>query len=100
MTWEGAIDLPQVRWWGEKISRRWLESSSLSVYVTLGIKSLSAVQMVDVHIPITNGRELILPRYTKPDEPQQIILDKLNLCLPKQPPPRIRGGQAQMPTAD
>ncbi len=53
--------------------------------------------MVDVHIPTTDGRRLILPRYTEPEDQQQMILDKLNLRLPKQPPPRIRGGEVQMP---
>lgn len=64
------------------------------------LTSLSALQMVDVHIPTTDGRRLILPRYTEPEDQQQMTLDKLNLCLPKQPPPRIRSGEVQMPPVD
>jgi hypothetical protein len=61
------------------------------------LKSLSAIHMVDVHIPITDGRELVMPRYTEPEAAQEMILDKLNLKLPKQPPPRIRSGEILMP---
>ncbi len=38
---------------------------------------------------VADGRELILPRYTEPE--QQMILEKLNLTHPPQPPPRVRG---------
>jgi hypothetical protein len=45
--------------------------------------------MVDVHLPTTDGRTLILSRYTEPEADQQLLLDRLNLQLPAQPPPRI-----------
>jgi hypothetical protein len=61
------------------------------------LASLSAIQMVDVHIPTTDGRVLILPRYTEPQAQQEMILEKLNLSLPAQPPPRIRGGDVVLP---
>ncbi|UCC31711.1 MAG: hypothetical protein JSU86_05405 [Phycisphaerales bacterium] len=53
---------------------------------------------VDVHIPIADGRELAVPPYAEPEAQQGIILEKLNLKLPKQPPPRIRSGEVLMPT--
>jgi hypothetical protein len=59
--------------------------------------SLSAVQMVEVHIPTTDGRVLVLPRHTEPEAEQRMILEKLRLELPAQPPPRIRGGQVELP---
>jgi hypothetical protein len=46
--------------------------------------------MVDVHLPTTDGRHLILPRYTQPDADQQLLLQQLKLTLPQQPPPQIR----------
>ena len=49
--------------------------------------------MVDVHLPTTDGRELVLSRYTQPDAGQQLVLEKLNLTLPTQPPPRIHSRQ-------
>jgi hypothetical protein len=45
--------------------------------------------MVDVHLPTTDGRILILRRYTEPEQDQQLLLDQLHLVLPAQPPPRI-----------
>ena len=62
------------------------------------LRSLAAIQLVDVHIPTTDGRELVMPRYTEPETQQEMILEKLNLTLPKQPPPRIRSGEVIMPT--
>jgi transposase len=61
------------------------------------LASLSGIQMVDVHIPTTDGRLLILPRHTEPDAQQQMMLKSLNLTLPPQPPPRIRRDQAILP---
>lgn len=53
------------------------------------MEKLAAIQMIDVHIPVTDGRWLILPRYTQPETDARIVLDKLQLTLPTQPPPRI-----------
>jgi len=61
------------------------------------LQSLAGIQMVDVHIPTTDGRLLVLPRHTEPGPQQEMILQKLNLTLPPQPPPRIRSGQAVFP---
>jgi hypothetical protein len=61
-------------------------------------QSMAAIQMVDVHLPTTDGRTLIMPRYTEPESQQQMLLDKLRLKLPAQPPPRIRS-QAAVPLA-
>jgi hypothetical protein len=63
------------------------------------LAALAAIQMVDVVIPTTDGRELVLPRYTEPAAEQVLILQALNLTLPAQPPPRIRAGQVELPAA-
>jgi hypothetical protein len=47
------------------------------------------MQMLDVHFPTTDGRTLILSRYTHPETDQKVLLEQLNLTLPAQPPPRI-----------
>ena len=54
------------------------------------LDSLSQIQMIDVRVPTTDGRMLVLPRHTEPEPQQQMILDALKLSLPKQPPPRLR----------
>jgi transposase len=53
------------------------------------VEKFAAIQMVDVHLPTTDGRTLILSRYTEPEPEQQLLLDRLRLRLPEQPPPRI-----------
>jgi transposase len=53
------------------------------------LEKLAGIQMIDVHIPTVDGRWLILPRYTQPEADARLVLDKLKLDLPAQPPPRI-----------
>lgn len=58
------------------------------------LEKFAAVQMVDVHIPTTDGRELWLTRYTQPERELKLLLERLRLTLPAQPPPRITAAQA------
>ena len=53
------------------------------------LEKFSTLQMVDVHLPTTDGRHLVLPRRTDPTRDRQLLLHQLNLKLPEQPPPRI-----------
>lgn len=53
------------------------------------LEKFSAVQMIDVHVPTTDGRELVLSRYTQPEPDLQLLINRLKLRLPPQPPPRI-----------
>jgi len=53
------------------------------------LEKFSAVQMVDVHLPTSDGREVILTRHTQPEKELQVLLTQLNLTLPAQPPPKI-----------
>jgi len=45
----------------------------------------------------TDGRWLIMQRHTEPEPEKRMLLEKLKLTLPPQPPPRIRGGKLLMP---
>ena len=56
-------------------------------------EKFAAVQMIDVHIPTTDGRELQLTRYTQPEPELMLLLDRLKLELPQQPPPKITAGR-------
>lgn len=49
------------------------------------------MQMVDVHLPTTDGRTILLQRYTEHSPEVQLLLDRLGMRLPNQPPPRIYG---------
>ena len=53
------------------------------------LDKLSAIQMIDVHFPTTDGRTLILSRHTELNRDQKILVSQLKLTLPPQPPPRI-----------
>ena len=53
------------------------------------LEKFAAVQMLDVRIPTTDGREVVLTRYTQPERELQLLLHKLKLELPAQPPPKI-----------
>jgi hypothetical protein len=59
------------------------------------LEKFSAIHMVDVHLPTTDGRHLILPRYTQPEPDHKILLQQLKLELPAQPPPKISSNAAQ-----
>ncbi len=54
------------------------------------IEKFAAVQMLDVHFPTTEGREIVLTRYTQPEKELQILLHQLQLTLPEQAPPKIQ----------
>jgi transposase len=58
-------------------------------------EKLKTIQMIDVHLPTTDGRHIVLPRTTQPDRDQQILLQQLKLTLPPQPPPRITADAAK-----
>ena len=53
------------------------------------LEKFSAVQMIDVHLPTTDGRTVIMSRYTQPEPELQILLKQLRLSFPGQPPPRM-----------
>jgi transposase len=61
------------------------------------LEKLAGIQMLDVYLPTTDGRYLIMPRYTQPEPDQAILLHKLQLSLPAQPPPRIKAKSNEFP---
>ena len=63
------------------------------------LEKLAAIQMLDVSFPTTDGRWLVMPRYTEPDQEQALLLHHLKLVLPQQPPPRITALSPTSPTA-
>jgi transposase len=64
------------------------------------LDKFAAIQMLDVHFPTTDGRTLILSRYTHPEPDQKILLEQLNLTLPAQPPPRISSRRKLLSTTE
>jgi transposase len=66
---------------------------------TAVMEKLGTIQMIDVWIPTLDGRFLILPRYTQPAKDLQVLLEKIQLALPAQPPPRITSTPASVRSA-
>ena len=56
-------------------------------------EKLATIQMVDVWIPMVDGRCLVMPRHTQPEPDVQALLHQIRITLPSQPPPRIKASQ-------
>jgi len=57
------------------------------------LEKFGTMQMIDVHLPVRGSgqaEELVMPRYTQPDKDLALLLTRLNMELPAQPPPKIR----------
>ena len=63
------------------------------------LEKFAAMQMLDVHIPTTDGRELVLTRDTEPERELKLLLERLRLELPAQPPPKITTAQVYATTS-
>ena len=53
------------------------------------LEKFAAVQMLDVHLPTTDSREIVLTRYTQPEKDLMLLLQQFGLTLPEQAPPKI-----------
>lgn len=53
------------------------------------LEKFATIQMLDVHLPTTDGRTVVMSRYTQPEADLQLLLQRLKLELPPQPPPKI-----------
>jgi transposase len=72
-----------------------LEAHAPGLTPKAALEKLSTIQMLDVWLPTTDGHVLVLPRYTQPSLDQKLLLKKLHLHLPQQPPPRIESPAAK-----
>lgn len=61
------------------------------------LEKLATIQMLDVYLPTSDGRWLVMPRFTQPEPDQAILLHRLKLELPPQPPPRIKARVTEFP---
>jgi hypothetical protein len=68
---------------------RWLSGLAPGLTARSALQKFAAVQMIDVHLPTTDGREIIPTRYTEPEPELRLLVDRMKLVLPAQPPPKI-----------
>ena len=54
------------------------------------LEKLAAIQTLDVCFPTTDGRWLVMPRYTEPEADLTLLLHQLRILLPQQPRPRLK----------
>jgi len=71
--------------------RNRLKSSAKGLTSRSVFEVFHQIQMVDVYLPTTDGRTILLQRHTEPSPEVLLLLDRLGMCLPNQPPPRIFG---------
>ncbi len=77
--------------------RKRLEAHAPGLTPRAVLETLSDILMLDVHVPLADGRQLVMPRYTQPEAEHRLVLEKLGWDLPPQPPPRIRRSQVPGP---
>lgn len=53
------------------------------------LEKFAAIEMLDVHFPTSDGRELVFQRYTQPEKDHKMLLAQLGWELPPQSPPQI-----------
>ena len=53
------------------------------------LETLARVQMLDLELPTSDNRWLVMSRYTQPDQAVELLLARLQMRLPEQPPPRL-----------
>lgn len=70
--------------------RQQLRAKATGLMPRVVLEKLATVEMLDVHIPTTDGRELCLTRRTEPCADVSLLLEHLGLAFPAQPPPKIR----------
>ena len=63
------------------------------------LEKFASVMMLDVHVPTTDGRQVVFTRYTQPEADLRLLLEKLKLVLPNQAPPRITAPAATAKSA-
>jgi transposase len=62
------------------------------------LEKFGTLQMLDVHLPTTDERTVVLSRYTQPGTDVQLLLQQMKLQLPPQPPPKITAPKLPGPT--
>jgi hypothetical protein len=80
------------------LTRR-LHSLAPGLTARRALEKFATVETIDVHLPTSDGREILLTRYTRPEPELQLLIDRLKLRLPPQPPPRITTAAATQASA-
>lgn len=69
--------------------RHQLQGKAPGLTVRQVLEKFGRMQLMNVHFPTTDGREMVFVRYTQPEKDQQLLLAQLHWTLPPQAPPTI-----------
>ena len=70
--------------------RQQLRAAAGGLMPRVVLEKLATVQLLDVILPTTDDRELLLVRRTEPTRDVALLLERMGRRLPAQPPPRLR----------
>ena len=73
--------------------KHWLRKLAPGLTPRQALDQLAKVQMIDLEFPTTDGRKLVLSRYTQPDAAVKLLLAGMGKSFPEQLPPHIRDGK-------
>lgn len=71
--------------------KHWLRKLAPGLTPRQALDQLGKVQMIDLEFPTSDGRRLVLSRYTQPDAAVKLLLGGMGKSFPEQPPPQLRG---------
>jgi hypothetical protein len=69
--------------------KQWLKALAPGLTPRAVIEKLAAIRMIDVELPTTDGRTILLSRHTEPESDNMLLLQRMKIELPAQPPPKI-----------
>ena len=69
--------------------RRRLHIVALGLTPRAVFEKFKIIQIIDVHLPTTDGRTVVLPRYTQPEQEHRLLRHAIKLEAPTQPKPQI-----------
>ena len=58
------------------------------------LEKFGRIELIDVHLPVGEGRTMVMTRRTQPDLDQRLLLERLGWELPEQGPPRLTEGRS------
>lgn len=58
------------------------------------LEKFGRIELIDVHLPVGEGRTMVMTRRTQPDLDQRVLLERLGWELPEQGPPRLTEGRS------
>jgi len=71
--------------------KHWLRKLAPGLIPRQALDQLATVRMIHLEFPTTDGRQLVLSRYTQPEPAVKLLLAGLGKTFREQPPPQIRG---------